>query len=177
MPGYDKTRFVGVSKNDLEEFTCGICIEIFCDPIVTPCCRQTYCLECINEWLSGNNTCPNDRKLLTVNNLSPPPRVLTNLLNNMRIRCDFHANGCNKDIQLNSLSTHIKNCDFDPKKVCKTCGSKRDKEPIHDCAKNLLMLNRSLNDQIKKLVDQNTNLRLDLLQIRGESSNDSVSTL
>jgi E3 ubiquitin-protein ligase NRDP1 len=179
MPGYDRLRFVDVSNHDLEEFTCGICIEIIYKSLVTPCCRQTYCSDCISEWLTGNNTCPNDRKRLKFNDLSPPPRALINLLNNMKIRCDFQINGCEKIIQLNSLSTHIANCDFDPKKKCKFCGLSKEKESKHNCVQNLVVINGRLNNKIDELVKENFALKKKLennSSVRTEIC-DSVSAL
>ena len=66
MPGIDRRRVVGKDEEELDEFTCSICQDIFDEPVVTQCCRQSFCTVCINEWLEDNNTCPNDRKGLTV---------------------------------------------------------------------------------------------------------------
>ena len=80
--GLERSRFVGVSEEELDEFTCGICRQIFIDPLVTQCCRQTYCSQCINEWLSSHNTCPLDQKHLTTSQLSSSPRNVMRMISN-----------------------------------------------------------------------------------------------
>jgi hypothetical protein len=74
MSGYESSRFVGLSQTDSEELICSICQDIFRNPIVTNCCLQTFCEQCINDWLETNNTCPYDRKQLNRSQLSLPPR-------------------------------------------------------------------------------------------------------
>ncbi len=80
MSGYELSRFVDLSKNDSEEYTCSICHDILRNPVVTNCCFQTFCEQCINEWLGTNNTCPYDRKKLNKSQLSRPPRSVNNKL-------------------------------------------------------------------------------------------------
>ena len=132
MPGYDKSRFVGILDEDLDEFSCGICCDIFNEPVFSPCCRQTYCKDCINHWLIEHNTCPNDRKSLTPKDLSSPPRVLINLLNKLKIKCDFHVNGCETVTSLTDLAQHKERCDFNPFRKCINCGLNGGLEG-HDC--------------------------------------------
>ena len=48
MPGYEQYRIVGVADNDLEEFIGGICLGVLVKPMVTECCGQTYCFDCIS---------------------------------------------------------------------------------------------------------------------------------
>ncbi|CAG2168333.1 unnamed protein product [Oppiella nova] len=75
MSGYDCNRFVGLSESDKDELSCGICLNIFRDPVVAQCCRQTFCTQCIRDWLKNNNECPFDRTPLTATELHKPPRV------------------------------------------------------------------------------------------------------
>ncbi len=74
MSGYEISRFVDLSQSDAEELTCSICQDIFRNPVLTKCCLQTFCEQCINDWLETNNTCPYDRKQLNRNQLLSPPR-------------------------------------------------------------------------------------------------------
>ncbi|CAG2177735.1 unnamed protein product, partial [Oppiella nova] len=126
-----KSRVVGVSVEELNEYTCGICLQVFVNPVVTQCCQQTYCSDCIYGWLSDHNTCPNDRKRLSREGVGPAPRFVINLLNNMKVKCDFYANGC--------------------KSVCATCELPIDGNTQHNCIENLLILNKSLCDEIKRI--------------------------
>jgi hypothetical protein len=70
MPGYELSRFVGMDQSYAEELTCSICQDILRNPVFTNCCLQTFCEQCINDWLQTNNTCPYDRKALSNSQLS-----------------------------------------------------------------------------------------------------------
>ncbi len=74
MSGYELSRFVDLDQSDAEELTCSICQDILRNPVVINCCLQTFCEQCINDWLETNNTCPYDRKQLNRSQLSSPPR-------------------------------------------------------------------------------------------------------
>ena len=91
-PGYDRDKFI--DSQELDEFSCGICHGIFKNPMVAECCGQTYCSYCITQWLIHNNTCPNDRRPLTSDNLKEPPKAFKNLLANLKIKCNFYSEGC-----------------------------------------------------------------------------------
>ena len=174
MPGYDKSRFVDIPKDDLDEFTCGICYEIFADPVFSPCCRQTYCQDCIGEWLSQHQTCPNDRQCLTRDDLNPPPRVLVNLLNKLKIKCDFQTNGCETVTQLSDLGHHKESCDYNPFKKCENCGLNGGKG--HDCLQNLIVINRSMSDEVNRLSKECSDLRAQVDSLsRGHGSNTNSS--
>ena len=84
-----KNNLIGMSDEEINEFSCGICYEIFVNPVVTQCCRQTYCSDCITKWLGEHNTCPNDRQQLSSNGLIQPPRALLNTLNNLKVKCNY----------------------------------------------------------------------------------------
>jgi len=74
MPGYELDRFVDLTETEKTELVCSICQDIFKNPVFTSCCSQTFCEECINEWLEKNASCPYDRKELSANQLARPPR-------------------------------------------------------------------------------------------------------
>ena len=176
----NKNNLVGISEEDISEFTCGICYEIFVNPVFTQCCRQTYCFHCINKWLEENNTCPNDRALLDINGLSETPRDLLNLFNNLKIKCDFHLNGCQEILKVNDLANHISNCSFRPKEICKICDVVTEWDKSHDCLENLRIGNnneneslnneiRKLNEKIEKPIPEKT---IHLREGKSENSND-----
>ena len=76
MPGYDLSRFVYLTETEKTELTCSICQDIFKNPIFTNCCLQTFCEDCIQEWLQNNSTCPYDRKDLDSSQLTRSPRYV-----------------------------------------------------------------------------------------------------
>ncbi|CAG2168504.1 unnamed protein product [Oppiella nova] len=151
MSGFDKTRVVGVSDEELDEYTCGICLQVFVNPVVTQCCQQSYCSECINGWLSDNNTCPNDRKSLSREGVGPAPRVLVNLLNKMKVKCDFYLKGCESVVKMCELLQHLDYCDYSERQKCKTCELPIDGNTQHNCIDNLLIQNQSLRNDNQRL--------------------------
>ena len=156
MSTLKRALVVGWSDEDLDEFTCGICHDILMEPMVSDCCRQTYCKNCIEQWLTNNNSCPNDRSLLTTNELSEAPRMVYNVLGNIKMKCRFYENGCDVIVKLSKFEDHLKSCQFNK---CKKCGSNIDKE--HDC--------------LEVLKDENQRLSLEINQLRIE--NERISNL
>ena len=150
MPGYDKSKIVGWNESDLDDFVCGICHDVLNKPVVTQCCRQSYCRDCIKQWLRGHYTCPNDRQLLTINGVSEVPRLVINIINKMRIRCDFSDKGCREVTTIATKMDHVKMCIYDK---CKICGSS-PKGFNHDC--------------IAYLKQENTELRMWLTNLNNE---------
>jgi E3 ubiquitin-protein ligase NRDP1 len=74
MSGYELSRFVDLDQSDVEELICSICHDILRNPVFTNCCLQTFCEQCINDWLETNNTCPYDRQQLNKSQLYPSQR-------------------------------------------------------------------------------------------------------
>ena len=157
MPGFDKNRFIGVSNEDLDQFTCSICLEVFKNPVFSRCCLQTYCRDCINHWLEIHKTCPNDRKSLSKSELTVPPRALTNLLNKLVVKCNFHRDGCEETIKLDQLDKHLSVCKFNAEVVCRDCDQSGG--PQHNCVDNLKIKNQCLNNENEKLKQKVLNIK------------------
>ena len=117
MSGIDQDRFVEISKNVLDEFMCGICQMVVFQPRVTQCCHQLYCNACITEWLTSNNTCPHDRRDLNLGNLTTPSRIVLNLLNRMKVKCEFSGNGCKVITSFELMVKHGQECGHNPDKA------------------------------------------------------------
>ena len=156
MPGFDRYRIVGSTDTELDEFTCAICLGMFNNPMVTQCCRQTYCKECIREWVSQHKTCPNDRKTLTKKGLRPVPRVMINLLENMKIKCDHEMDGCQQVIRIRDLNQHLTVCDYRPNQLCKTCGLLKESVSTHNCIEALLLEKQRTDTKYLNLLDENS---------------------
>ena len=159
MSGFEKSRIVGLSEQDLDEFTCGICQEIFNNPVVTQCCRQTYCKSCIDQWLATHNTCPNDRKDLANSGLMPAPRFAVNIINNMKIKCEYEENGCEVITTIGQLNRHLEECDHKPDINCKTCGLVKVEGEEHNCVANLIIKNNSIVDEMERCQKENKELK------------------
>ena len=162
----DRSLIVDMSEEVLDEFMCGICHEIFVDPMVTPCCRQTYCNECISRWLQSHSTCPNDRKMLSRSQMSPPARAMINLFNSMKIKCKYHTNGCQHILKVSEMTTHLNECAHN---ICEECGSGRRTDVKHNCISNLKIKIKSLTAENKRLTNENKELFEDFKRISDEN--------
>ena len=170
MPGYDRDLFVELDETLAEEYTCGICHDIYKSPVVLSCCGQTYCQDCIEEWLENHRTCPNDRRPINRNNLQPAARMVLNLLNKLRIKCDYHAQGCAHVCPLENLNTHLRDqCEFNPDRKCKDCGAIKNQTDDHNCIKVLFEQVTQLRAEINSLSEQLA-IRRDTEQIEAYTS-------
>ena len=114
--GIDIRRFRG-SQVD-EDLTCSICADVLESPLMAPC-EHAFCQVCIMQWLDmGNNSCPLDRQELHAVDLLPPSRLLMNFLGKLEISCDFAGMGCQVFTKLDQLANHVKDCPFDPTRLC-----------------------------------------------------------
>lgn len=150
--GYDIDRF---TCDIDEELKCPICCGVLEDPLQGTGCEHVYCRKCIIEWMNNSETCPVDRNQLKKSQLQPIPRIVRNLLNHLRIKCDFHHSGCNEIIALEELPVHRANCTFNPEHpvLCpKHCGASVPQNLLdkHDCIRDLRSL---LFNQQKEIND------------------------
>ena len=150
----DKRRIVDAPQNELDEFTCGICHDIVFEPKETQCCQQLYCGLCITEWLSQSKCCPNDREELDAKGLKTPSRIILNLLNGMKVKCEFHNRGCDHITRYDNIDKHITLCNKNPQRICETCGTKMTPDTPHNCIDGLM-------NQIAIMTDHMTQLKLD----------------
>ena len=124
MPGHDQSRFL-TNNEDLDEFTCGLCHEVFINPVITNCSQQMYCSDCINQWLNSSNRCPNCRRSLNKNSLSAAPRQFKNLLAKLMVTCENKDEGCPEAMKISELDKHSTECDYRPNIQCNVCQNRR----------------------------------------------------
>ena len=127
--GYDDERFDTIIDR---HFHCLICYNVLKDPVTCRRNQHYFCRGCITEHLRRNShTCPTCVDELTVETLTDAPRIVTDYLNERKIRCDYEDRGCRELVQLQNLNRHVAECGFAPV-VCGNhgCGqtiSKRDR--------------------------------------------------
>ena len=127
--GYDDERFDTIIDR---HFHCLVCFNVLKDPVMCRRNQHYFCRCCITEHLRRNShTCPTCADELTVNTLTNVPRIVTDYLNERKIRCDYEDRGCRELVQLQNLNRHVAECGFSPV-VCgnQGCGetiSKRDR--------------------------------------------------
>ena len=116
--GYPVERFeIAVSRR----FHCAICLNVFKDPVMCRRNQHLFCRGCITRHLMNFQTCPVCMDQLTVDTLSDAPRILTDYLSELRMRCDFYPRGCSQYIKLDDLERHVNDCGFAPA-VCSNEG-------------------------------------------------------
>ena len=109
--GYEEERFE--NKVDIK-LQCSICLKVLKDPVQCPN-EHYFCHSCIQKWLHDNSeTCPMCQHHLTEETLTKPPRILTELLESLMIRCDHENRGCRELVRLEFLDRHVNSCGYSP---------------------------------------------------------------
>ena len=115
--GYEEDRFE--DKPDIK-LRCSVCLKVFNDPVQCPN-QHYFCRSCIEENLRHNaETCPVCQHPLTEETLTKPPRILTELLESLMIRCDYENRGCQELIKLEFLDRHVGSCGYSPTRCTNT---------------------------------------------------------
>ena len=117
----------------IDNFCCTICNEILKDPVQCQANEHYFCIECITKHLQNFKTCPVCADELTVETLRPAPKIIANVVSQMKKpRCSYVSRGCKEDVKLEELLLQQKTCDFAPvvcsHEGCETIVNRRDKE-------------------------------------------------
>ena len=109
--GYEEERFENAVESRL---LCPVCSNVLKDPVQCPN-EHYFCRSCIGKHLHENSeTCPMCQHHLTEETLTKPPRILTDMLQSLKIRCDHAKRGCRELIKLEFLERHVKRCGYSP---------------------------------------------------------------
>lgn len=168
--GFEVGRFTGEVD---EELLCPICSGVLEDPVQAPQCEHAFCSSCINEWLSRQQTCPIDRQLILPVQLKPVPRILRNLLARLHISCDNATYGCPSVVKLDMLTSHLEECEHNPKKpvVCEQgCGQVIPKDELkeHNCVRELRAVVQSQQQKLSECLQELSEQKLQLNEQRRE---------
>ena len=176
MPGFERTRFVGLADNIAKDLTCVVCLNIFDNPLITDC-GHTYCCQCLQSNIeNGRKDCPKCRKQVANKNSSQylandncvvieigeqslvfvRNLIVNSMVSHLEIKCDYESNGCQTVVELDSLAAHLKQCEH---RVCKSCGFLAGKVTEHDC---LAFLINELNNY-KQRFEKNDRLLIEIV--------------
>ena len=109
--GYDFTRLVFPVEVDAE-LICSICQGVLEAPKLTEC-GHMFCTLCINQWLCSNQTCPMDRRSVSIEGLKPVEQNILEQLSVLEIRCENV--GCSATLPLFNITKHVKeDCEHKP---------------------------------------------------------------
>ncbi|RWS04679.1 hypothetical protein B4U79_18353 [Dinothrombium tinctorium] len=111
--GFDIERFVDLNKDDHKCLICAICTDVVQNAVYTEC-EHMFCGDCLREWIAKSEfcRCPICNEVIDAEHLNPIPRIARNLLNDLRIKCDFEKKGCDAIVKLEDLMQHVKQCKF-----------------------------------------------------------------
>ena len=101
--GYDY-KFVGAIPS---KYTCSICTKVLCDAHLTACCGQHFCASCLTHWLGTQQrrkTCPHCRQ---EDFQHIPNKAMIREVNEFKIRCTNHREGCGWVGELGGLKSHL----------------------------------------------------------------------
>ena len=172
--GYEDERFqhpVGRS------FHCCICANVFKDPVMCSPNEHLFCRACITRHLKNSQKCPTCREPLTVETLKQASRTVTNLLDELQIRCKFFERGCTQVVELANLESHEADCGFAPA-ICSNegCQLEVNKQNLlhhettvceqrivkcHSCddiRREMAVVNEKLDQLEKKMAENQENL-------------------
>ena len=148
--GYDQTLFV---CKVADRFICQICTKVLREPHLAVCCGQHFCESCLNEWFDrqpGRESCPPRHCRAEGDAFNHViDKGLRSEINELKIKCTHHEEGCEWRGELGALTTHLESqngCGYEllkcPHKCelmpgCKlTCFLKRkemERHLTHDC--------------------------------------------
>ena len=126
--GYDTSRFRSAIDDG---FICCICLCVLKDPMQCENNEHYFCSGCIKEHLEKtSHTCPVCQDKLSADTLRKAPRIVGDCVSRYKITCDYATRGCDKVLELGTLQTHVRDCDFMPvscsNEGCDKIVSKRD---------------------------------------------------
>jgi hypothetical protein len=95
---------------------CKLCLGVLIDPHDCNCCNQTFCLNCISDYMNKYKKCPNkfdngeidENAEINLDNLKPTNQNISTFLNTLKFTCQ--NNNCSEEISYSNIFTHIKNC-------------------------------------------------------------------
>ncbi|CAB4030572.1 E3 ubiquitin- ligase NRDP1 [Paramuricea clavata] len=126
--GYEDSCF---EKAVDAHFHCSICYNVLKEPVMCRNNEHIFCRGCITEHLTVNShTCPECNEDLTIETLRKA-RLVSNILSELKIKCDYSNRGCQEFIRLEELDSHVENCGFAPVKCSnEECGMEINKREI-----------------------------------------------
>jgi hypothetical protein len=92
-----------------DRFICQICTKVLREPHLAVCCGQHFCESCLNKWFTGQGkqSCPHCRaEGKRFNHVIH--KGLRSEVNQLKIKCSNHGEGCQWTGELGTLKWHLK---------------------------------------------------------------------
>ncbi len=104
-----------------EDHHCTLCTHILSDPVLTDCCGQLFCHDCLTEWLQMQKTCPHCRE---ANFKFIVDKRMKRVIDSLKIYCPNRSKGCDEITALGECNKHLKKCLFVEVSCTKKCGER-----------------------------------------------------
>ncbi|KAI9679436.1 MAG: hypothetical protein M1817_005458 [Caeruleum heppii] len=97
-----------------DNLICSVCHCAFIEPVITAACEHIFCGECFaSATAAQRDTCPFCRTTVTARDLRAAPRALSNMADDLKVRCPYAAEGCDVVLARGSVQVHVdKYCGF-----------------------------------------------------------------
>ncbi|CAG5111976.1 Oidioi.mRNA.OKI2018_I69.chr2.g6241.t1.cds [Oikopleura dioica] len=174
---------ISKTQNDLDHFKCGICFEIFKDPLELCCCNKNICSMCINDWLK--NKTRNDKVCPFCRGSQHPRRTKKNkvfceILESTNLVCK--NDWCRALIPYGNYKNHVDGCNSALSKLCDFCGigvlqRKMKKHQEEECAPSLLYQLTVLRGSMKESSLKKDNSERELKIVQSSKKNDEDPSL
>ena len=122
-------------ENPSEELHCSVCLSVFCNPILTSCCGNHFCQECIERIRSEGKPCPlcQSQDYTVMLDKSVMRRV-----KQLKVRCPNKDQGCMWVGELGESRDHMDStCDFVEVTCSFHCGTTLPRCRLSDHKANL----------------------------------------
>ena len=97
-----------------DNLICSVCHSAFVKPVITAECEHIFCAECFESAThQSSETCPYCRSEIDDTKVRPAPRALTNMVDDLGVRCARWKSGCNVVTTRGAAAVHAaKYCGF-----------------------------------------------------------------
>ena len=94
----------------VDQFICNVCHMVPNNSVLSRCCERMFCKQCIERIINRKSVCPVDNKPLTARDVMTVPKMVVNLRNKLRVKCDNYRMGCEVITTVAQLKTHLSEC-------------------------------------------------------------------
>lgn len=108
-----------VDAEDFEDYKCPLCLGLMRNPMLTSCCGQHFCTECIRTVTSFNQPCPLCKEKAFVVFLN---KHFNRNLQNLKALCNLKSSGCTWEGTVGEFAEHLGQCDYESV-TCYECGA------------------------------------------------------
>lgn len=108
---YDAHALEYIDEDTLpDQYRCPICRDILVNPLSTSC-GHTFCKSCLEELQNSTGDaafkCPVDRKELRPSEIGSSPYIISNILDELEVKCPYSKRGCEYTCSRWGVAKHV----------------------------------------------------------------------